>query len=196
MYKDGKIYGEATIAFTSGNNYIVDMEQGIQFWAKEHELLNIITKTTVPVNTPSIKSTVGKTVTFKGVTNLYSKSNLTGTKYTYKAGTRARIIENISSIVDKVYIPITGRTAYINISNYKDSGNANQAVATIPNTVGKTYRLKATTILYSQSNLSGIKYTYKANTQVKVLQNVSSTVDKVKVVTTGRVAYINKINYK
>ena len=196
MYKDGKVYGEATIAFVSGNSYIVDMGQGIQFWAKEHELLDITTKTTVPVNTPSVKSTVGKTVTFKGVTNLYSKSNLTGTKYTYKAGTQARIVENISSTVDKVYIAATGRTAYINVSNYKEGGDANQAVAAIPNTVGKTYRLKATTTLYSQSNLSGIKYTYKANTQVQVLQNVSSTVDKVKIPATGRVAYINKINYK
>ena len=196
MYKDGRIYGEATIAYVSGNSYIVDMGQGIQFWAKEHELLDIKTGSTAPVNIPSVKSTVGNTVTFKGTTTLYSKSSLTGTKYTYKAGTQARIVENVSATVDKVYIPATGRTAYINVNNYKDDGKAEQAVPAIPNTVGKTYKLKATTTLYSQSNLSGIKYTYKANTQVKVLQNVSSTVDKVKVPATGRIAYINKASYK
>ena len=193
MYKDGKVYGEGTIAFVSGNSYIVDMGQGIQFWAKEHELLNITTKTTVPVNTPSVRNTVGKTVQFKGRTNLYSKSNLTGTEYTYKAGTQAKVLENVSATVDKVYIASTGRTAYVNINNYTDG---EKAVAAIPNTVGKTYRLKATTTLYSKSNLSGTKYTYKANTQVTVLQNISSTIDKVKVPATGRVAYINKANYK
>ena len=196
MYKDGNIQGEATIAFVSGNSYLIDIGEGVQFWAKESELSDIKTGASAPVKTTVRPNTVGNTVQFKGRTTLYSKSNLTGTKYTYKAGTQARIVENISSTVDKVYIAATGRTAYVNISNYKEGGNAEQAPAAIPNTVGKTYRLKATTTLYSQSNLSGIKYTYKANTQVKVLQNVSSTVDKVKVPATGRVAYINKVNYK
>ncbi len=196
MYKDGRIQGECTIAFVSGNNYIVDMGQGVQFWAKESELSDIKTGNSAPVKTTVRPSTVGNTVQFKGRTTLYSKSNLTGTKYTYKANVKAKILENVSATVDKVYIPATGRTAYVNINNYKENGDANQAVAAIPNTVGKTYRLKATTTLYSQSNLSGIKYTYRVNTQVQVLQNVSSTVDKVKVPATGRVAYINKVNYK
>lgn len=196
MYKDGRIQGECTIAFVSGNNYIVDMGQGVQFWAKESELSDIKTGNSAPIKTTVRPSTVGNTVQFKGRTTLYSKSNLTGTKYTYKANVKAKILENVSATVDKVYIPATGRTAYININSYKENGSANQTVAAIPNTVGKTYRLKATTTLYSQSNLSGIKYTYRANTQVKVLQNVSASVDKVKVPATGRVAYINKVNYK
>ena len=194
MYKDGNIQGEAAIAFVSGNSYLVDIGEGVQFWAKESELSDIKTGASAPVKTTVRPSTVGNTVEFKSITYLYSKSNLTGTKYTYKAHVKAKILENVSATVDKVYIPATGRTAYINISAYKTESDA--VAATIPNTVGKTYRLKATTTLYSQSNLSGIKYTYKANTQVKVLQNVSASVDKVEIPATGRIAYINKASYK
>lgn len=68
-------------------------------------------------------------------------------------------------------------------------------VAKIPYTVGQRRRTKAC-YLYAYSNLAGTKYTYKANTTVTILQNVSTTVDKVRVNATGRVAYINKNNYK
>lgn len=66
----------------------------------------------------SIPSTVGRTVKFKGTTYLYSNPNLTGTKYTYLPNTRATILQNVSSTVDKVNIPATGRTAYVNNSAY------------------------------------------------------------------------------
>ena len=65
----------------------------------------------------------------------------------------------------------------------------------VKNTVGQKKKTKACT-LYSNSNLSGTRYTYKANTTVTILQNVNNKVDKIKVNYTGRVAYINKNNYK
>lgn len=65
----------------------------------------------------------------------------------------------------------------------------------IQNTVGKTKKLTKASILYSNSNLTGYKYNYKANTTITILQNISSTVDKVRVNATGRIAYINKSNY-
>lgn len=55
--------------------------------------------------------------------------------------------------------------------------------------VGKTYRLKAKTTLYSKSNLSGTKYAYLAQTKLKVLSHASASVDKIKVIATGREAY-------
>lgn len=67
--------------------------------------------------------------------------------------------------------------------------------ASIPNTVGQLKRFKGKTIIYSNSNLTGTKYTYLAQTQVKILQNISSSVDKVYVVKTGRVGYVNKSAY-
>ena len=62
-------------------------------------------------------------------------------------------------------------------------------------TVGQTKKLTRASILYSNSNLTGYKYNYKANTTITILQNISSNVDKVRVNVTGRIAYINNNNY-
>lgn len=66
----------------------------------------------------------------------------------------------------------------------------------IKNTVGKKKTLKKNCYLYKKKKLSGTKYTYLKNTRVKVLKNISSKVDYVKVIVTGRKAYIKKSNYK
>lgn len=63
-------------------------------------------------------------------------------------------------------------------------------------TVGQTRRMKAKGIIYENPNLTGNKYTYNALTELKILQNISSTVDKVYVTKTGRVGYIKKSLYK
>ena len=65
----------------------------------------------------------------------------------------------------------------------------------IPQTVGQTKKLTRASILYSNSNLTGYKYNYKANTTITILQNISSNVDKVRVNATGRIAYIDNSNY-
>ncbi len=65
----------------------------------------------------------------------------------------------------------------------------------INKTVGQTKKLTRDSILYSNSNLTGYKYNYKANTTITILQNISSNVDKVRVNATGRIAYINNSNY-
>lgn len=56
----------------------------------------------------------------------------------------------------------------------------------IQNTVGISKKLSRASILYSNSNLTGTKYNYKANTTVKILKNISSTVDYVQVVQTRK----------
>ena len=66
----------------------------------------------------------------------------------------------------------------------------------IKNTVGKKKTLKKKCYLYKKKNLSGKKYTYLKNTTVKVLKNISTKVDYVKVIATGRKAYIKISNYK
>ncbi len=65
-------------------------------------------------------TTVGKYYRLKNKCNLYSNSNLTGTKYTYLANTRVKVIKNVTASIDYVYIPVTGRYAYINNANYKN----------------------------------------------------------------------------
>ena len=66
----------------------------------------------------------------------------------------------------------------------------------IQNTVGISKKLLRASILYSNSNLTGTKYNYKANTTIKILKNISSTVDYVYVVKTGRYAYVKVSAYK
>ena len=140
---------------------------------------------------PTIKNTVGQYKRLRGTTYLYSNSNLTGTRYTYKANTTVTILQNISSNVDRVRVNLTGRIAYINTSNYTTSTGP-----TIKNTVGQYKRLRGTTYLYSNSNLTGTRYTYLPLTQVKIIRNVSSNIDYVYVVKTRRYAYINTNAYK
>ena len=62
-------------------------------------------------------------------------------------------------------------------------------------TAGNYYRLKSRCNLYSKSNLTGTKYTYLANTKIKIVKNITSSIDYVFVSATGRYAYINNINY-
>ena len=68
---------------------------------------------------PKGKSTVGETRKLKDNVKLWSNPNLTGTSYNYLKNTTVKILENVNSDVDKVYVPATGRTAYINTYWYK-----------------------------------------------------------------------------
>ena len=138
----------------------------------------------------NIVNTVGQTRKTKAC-YLYSNSNLTGTKYTYKTNTTVTILENINSSIDKIRVNVTGRVAYIDTSNYTNVTNSS-----IKNTVGQYKRLANKTYLYSNSNLTGTKYTYLPLTQVKIIRNESNTVDYVYAVKTGRYAYVNVNSYK
>lgn len=139
----------------------------------------------------AISNTVGQTRKFASATKIWSNSNLSGTRYDYKANTTVTILQNVSASVDKVKVNVTGRVGYVSTSAYGSSGSSSPSSST----VGQTRKTKAC-YLYSKSNLSGTKYTYKANTTVKILQNVSSSVDKVYVLATGRTAYISTSSYK
>ncbi len=135
----------------------------------------------------TINNTVGIIRKLTKASILYSNSNLTGIRYNYKANTTITILQNINANVDKVRVNATGRIAYMNNSNY-----TNIVISKSKSTTRKT---KSCT-LYSNSSLSGIKYQYKDNTTVTILQSVNSYIDKVKVNATGRIAYINVNNYK
>ena len=147
----------------------------------------LLAYTSRDINTLNINKTVGQTKKLARASILYSNSNLTGYKYNYKANTTITILQNISSNVDKVRVNVTGRIAYINNNNYTN--------VSVSKTQSTTRKIKACT-LYSKSNLSGVRYQYKANTTVTVLQHINSYVDKVKVNKTGRIAYINVNSYR
>lgn len=65
------------------------------------------------------KTTVGKEKILKQDCCLYSKKDLTGTKYTYLKNTKVKILKNISSKVDYVQVIATKRKAYIKTKYYK-----------------------------------------------------------------------------
>lgn len=68
----------------------------------------------------NITNTVGQYKRLKKTyTYIYSKSNLSGTKYTYLANTKVKIVKNISTKIDKIYVPATGRYGYVSTSAYK-----------------------------------------------------------------------------
>ena len=120
---------------------------------------------------------------------------MNGKRYTYKTNTTVTILSNISSCIDKVKVNATGRIAYINTNDYINSSNASYS-SKIKNTVGQYKRLKYRTTLYSKSNLAGSKHNYLANTQVKIIKNVNSSVDYVYIVKTKKYLYVRKDAYK
>lgn len=159
---------------------------GINRWVSSNYLVSY-----VPVTQTQTQNTVGKIKKLSRASILYSNSNLTGYRYNYKANTTITILQNTSSTVDRVRVNQTGRIAYINNSNY-----ANITISKSKSTVGQYKRLKTTTNLYSNSNLTGTRYNYLPLTQVKIVRNVSSDVDYVYVVKTRRYAYVNINSYK
>lgn len=64
------------------------------------------------------------------------------------------------------------------------------------NIVGNIEILRQNCYLYSNSNLTGTRYSYLKNTSVVVLENVSAGIDRVRVRQTGRIAYVSRDNYR
>jgi len=75
-------------------------------------------------------------------------------------------------------------------SNYLSSSSPSKPSNPIKNTVGQIKVLKQNCYLYANSNLTGTKYPYLKNTRVKILKNISSSVDYIQVIKTGRKAYV------
>lgn len=175
----GLSYGtQVTVLETSGNWSRIN-----QGWVSSDYLVSYTAST-------QTQNAAGTTKKLSKASILYSNSNLTGTRYSYKANTTITILQNVSSNVDKVRVNQTGRVAYIDSRNYTNVSTSKTT------TVGQYKRFKGNTVLYSNSNLSGTRYNYLPQTQVKVIRNVSSTIDYVYVVKTGRYGYVNVNSYK
>ena len=139
-------------------------------------------------NVQPVISTVGQYKKLKATTTLYSNSNLTGTRYTYLKNTKVKILQNISSTVDYIYIPATGRYAYVDNSAF-----GNVTVSGV-NLTGQYKRFKSNTIIYSNSNLSGTKYYYLPKTRVKIIADYGN-VNKIYVPATGRYGFVSEDVY-
>ena len=135
-----------------------------------------------------VPNTVWQYKKLKSTTTLYSNSNLTGTRYTYLKNTKVKILQNVSSTVDRIYVLATGRYAYVD----------NSAFGTITvsgvNLAGQYKRFKSNTIIYSNSNLTGAKYYYLPKTRVKVIADYGN-VNKIYVPATGRYGFVSENVY-
>ena len=135
-----------------------------------------------------IPNTVGQYKKLKSTTTLYSNSNLTGTRYTYLKNTKVKILQNVSSTVDRIYVPATGRYAYVDNSAY---GTTVSGV----NLTGQYKKFKSNTIIYSNSNLTGTKYYYLPKTRVKVIADYGN-INKIYVPATGRYGFVSENVYR
>lgn len=73
-----------------------------------------------PVKEVFDRGTVNTNKKLKQNCNLWGNADLSGTRYSYLKNTTIKILENVSANVDKIYVPATGRTAYIDINNYTE----------------------------------------------------------------------------
>ena len=83
------------------------------------------------------RGTVGTTKKLKQNCNLWSNSDLSGTRYSYLKNTTVKVLENTSNNIDKIYIPATGRTAYIDINNYTETATQ-QSIYKIMTVIAKS----------------------------------------------------------
>jgi len=80
-----------------------------------------------------------------------------------------------------------GNWSRISANEWVCSDYLTDGKSVIINTVGEYRKLKNITTLYSNSNLTGTRYTYLKNTKIKILENVSATVDKIYVPATRKI---------
>ena len=136
-----------------------------------------------------VPNTVGQYKKLKSTTTLYSNSNLTGTRYTYLKNTKVKILQNVSSTVDRIYVSATGRYAYV------DNSAFGTTTVSGVNLTGQYKKFKSNTIIYSNSNLTGAKYYYLPKTRVKVIADYGN-VNKIYVPVTGRYGFVSENVYK
>ena len=89
-----------------------------------------------------------------------------------------------------------GNSQWVSSNYLTTSTGISNSMDSYPSTVGEYRILKTITNLYSNENLTGIRYCYLPQTKIRIIKNISSSVDYVCCVKTGRYAYVNKKNYK
>ena len=136
-----------------------------------------------------VPNTVGQYKKLKSTTTLYSNSNLTGTRYTYLKNTKVKILQNVSSTVDRIYVPATGRYAYV------DNSAFGTTTVSGVNLTGQCKKFKRNTIIYSNSNLTGTRYYYLPNTRVKILKDLGN-INYIYVKATNRYGYVSENVYR
>ena len=147
-------------------------------------------------NTTKTKKSVKKYVATKSQSlNVRAKADKSSKVLTQlKKGTKVTVTK-VSGSWSYITAPAKGWVSTAYLSNTKVVADKPKKVS-YKTTVGKHYRLKGKTYLYKNKKLTGIKFEYLPKTEIIVQKHISASVDMVKVVKTGRVAYINSSNIK
>ena len=135
---------------------------------------------------------IGQRVSYTSVVGLMGDTGNTTGPHTHVEIREFKNGVAIKKLNSSNYMGIPNQVGTYNSADYAIT-NEN---STIKSTVGQIKIFKQSTILYSNKDLTGTQYNYKPNTTVEVLENISETVDKIKVRVTGRIAYVNVNNYK
>lgn len=143
-----------------------------------------------------VKKSVTKYVATKSQSlNVRAKADKSSKVLTQlKKGTKVTVTK-VSGSWSYITVPAKGWVSAAYLSNTKVVADKPKKVS-YKTTVGKHYRLKGKTYLYKNQNLTGIKYEYLPHTEIIVQKHISASVDKVKAVKTGRVAYAKINSYK
>lgn len=132
------------------------------------------------------------------VTSTYSRYVKVNTSLNVRngPGTNFNIVASLKNNQQVTVYETIGNWSRIGANQWCSSDYLVSARTTsINNTVGQYRKLSRACILYSNSNLTGIQYSYLPKTQIFILENVTSNIDKIRVTATGRVAYIDTSNY-
>lgn len=159
----------------------------VNYWIFSNDYVKKTTKT---------KKSVTKYVATKSQSlNVRAKADKSSKVLTrLKKGTKVTVTK-VSGSWSYISSPAKGWVSSAYLSTTKVVADKPKKV-TYKTTVGKHYRLKGKTYLYKNKKLTGIKFEYLPKTEIIVQKHISASVDMVKVVKTGRVAYINSSNIK
>ena len=114
VFDYNKIYGLADIAYDGGSRDLIQIFDS-QFWCDEKNMYDIPSDKN---KQPQISSTVGQIKKLRQSSIIYSNSNLTGSKYNYRANTTIKILKNVNNSIDKVKVIQTGREGDIKNNCY------------------------------------------------------------------------------
>lgn len=142
-------------------------------------------------------------IAYQGSTKSYDDSLVDNNGYQFWIKNSVIINNHVYGLADICYdggetdiLQIFDRQFWCNEIYMSDIPVQKEQVNTIKNTIGQQKKLNQSTVIYSKNNLTGTKYNYKVNTTITILDNISNSVDKVKVNATGRVGYIDTKFYK
>ena len=109
--------------------------------------------------------------------------------YNYKKGTKIKVLENVTSKIDKVQVVKTGIIRYVYNNDYLTLKMNSQNTVTSNLKINKTYSLSTNAKLFISQNMDN-GYNYKKGTKVKVLE-ITKTCVKVQIIKTGLIRYVN-----